>query len=59
MASKPPKIKKEGAANQNTLTLGNKLEIIKELEESQVRNYAETGRVHGASRTSISRLWKH
>ena len=44
MASKPPKIKTDGTANPVTLTLGDKLKIIDELEASAVRNFAETGR---------------
>ena len=44
MESKPPKIKTDGTKNPVTLTLGDKLKIIDELEASAVRNFAETGR---------------
>ena len=58
MASKPPKIKTDGTANPVTLTLGDKLKIIDELEASAVRNFAETGRKYKVSRPTISKLWK-
>ena len=50
MASKPPKIKTDGTANPVTLTLGDKLKIIDELdlEASAVRNFAETGRKYSS-----------
>ena len=58
MESKPPKIKTDGTANPVTLTLGDKLKIIDELEASAVRNFAETGRKYKVSRPTISKLWK-
>ena len=56
MESKPPKIKTDGTANPVTLTLGDKLKIIDELEASAVRNFAETGRKYKVSRPTISIL---
>ena len=41
------------------LTLGEKLKIIDEIEESHVHNFADIGRKHGVSRSSISKLWKN
>ena len=60
MASKPPKIKTDGTANPVTLTVGDKLKIIDELdlEASAVRNFAETGRKYKVSRPTISKLLK-
>ena len=58
MESKPPKIKTDGTANPVTLTLGDKLKIIDELEASAVRNFAETGRKYKVSRPTISILKK-
>ena len=51
-------MKTDGTANPVTLTLGDKLKIIDELEGSAVRNLAETGRKYKVSRPTISKLWK-
>lgn len=60
MESKPPKLKNENLSNKKvTLTLEQKLNILTEIEGSQVHNFAETGRKHGVSRSAISKLWKN
>lgn len=47
------------ASPRTCLTMEQKLKIIEEMGSSNDKNFAETARKHGVSRSVISRLWKN